>query len=60
MVTSQSDTCIRDSDLHADVTVMSNYYDLCIGSCNDISFLKEDSKIDFVLYNVILTFRGKG
>ena len=39
MITSQSDTCIRESDPHADVTVMSNYYDLRVGSCNDILFL---------------------
>ena len=43
MATSQSDTCIREFDPHADVTVMSNYYDLCIGSYNDILFLREDS-----------------
>ena len=43
MITSQSDTCIRESDRHEDVTVMSNYHDLCIGSYNDVLFLKEDS-----------------
>ena len=36
-----SDTYIRESDLHADVTAMSNYCHLCIGSYNDILFLRE-------------------